>query len=67
MANILTLRQKEILEVMVESNRTPGTIERDFITSEALYDKKRKNFYKVCYEFVNGRWEGFVSIVAGSI
>ena len=34
----------------------------DFRVYEYDFDPQRKHWYCLCEEFLNGRWEGFISI-----
>jgi hypothetical protein len=55
----------DILEVLEREGKHIETNHADFICTTPIYDDKRKEYFRQCFEWVpeNNKWEGFVSMV----
>lgn len=55
----------EIADAVAELPEGLTMVSADFAMGEWEYDERRKQYFRECAEWVDGRWEGFVSLGAG--
>jgi hypothetical protein len=54
----------EIADAAAELPEGLTMVSGDFAMGEREYDERRKRYFRECAEWIDGRWEGFVSLEA---
>ncbi len=53
--------RSDIVSRLISENKVVETNQPDFICTGPLYDSKRERYFRECFEWEGGKWEGFIS------